>query len=231
MTGQVREVSYENWYRRVTMAPSAYLDMIEAAGAAPVLVESRSALAADEIAERVDALVLTGGHDVDPALYGAQPHPRTEAGDPRRDAFEPALLRACMAAGRPVLAICRGIQVLNVARGGTLHQHLPEVVGHNGHQPVAGGYGTHRVAVGAGTRLAAALGNLDADVPTHHHQAIDRVGTGLTPCAWAEDGTIEAVEDLSVPFLIGVQWHPEVGDDRALFDALVGAACAMQPGS
>ena len=122
------------------------------------------------------------------------------------------------------MAICRGLQVLNVVRGGTLDQHLPDSVGHTGHSPLPAGHGLHDVRVQPGTLLAASLGWERAGVPTHHHQAIERLGDGLVATAWADDGTIEAVEDSSVPFLLGVQWHPEAGDDLSVFRALAAAA-------
>ena len=186
-------------------------------------------------AARLDAVVLSGGGDLDPAGYGAGPHPQTTRVCPERDRAERALLSAALAGGVPVLAICRGLQMLNVTRGGTLHQHLPDVVGHDEHAAAPGTFGEHEVRVDPASRLGAILGppgpggELRLTVPTHHHQAIDRLGRGLTATAWASDGTIEAVEpDPAQPdsgqFLIGVQWHPEADDDLRLFQALIAAA-------
>ena len=129
--------------------------------------------------------------------------------------------------GLPVLAICRGMQLLNVARGGTLVQHLPELVGHDEHNPTPGAFSKHQVRIEPSSSLCRALGWKAHDVPTHHHQGIDRLAGGLSAVAWAEDGTIEAIEDEAESFLIGVQWHPEADDDKAVFASLVKAAALV----
>jgi gamma-glutamyl-gamma-aminobutyrate hydrolase PuuD len=167
--------------------------------------------------------VFSGGADVDPALYGAEPHPETDSPQSRRDAGELALLAAALERDMPVLAVCRGFQLLNVVRGGDIVQHLPEEVGHDEHRAVPGRFGVHPVEVADGTRLASIVGER-SDVPSHHHQALGRVGDGLVETAWAADGTLEAVEDPSRRFVVGVQWHPEAGEDQALFEALVAEA-------
>ncbi|MBO0775537.1 MAG: gamma-glutamyl-gamma-aminobutyrate hydrolase family protein, partial [Actinobacteria bacterium] len=178
--------------------------------------------------------------DIDPAVYGEPRHPRTGRISPERDRAEFALLAAALAAGLPVLAICRGLQVLNVFLGGTLHQHLADLPGpaQVGHIPPPGTFGSHRVRISPGSRLAGILG-ADGDgsrefpVPTAHHQAIDRLGDGLIATAWAADGVIEAVELAAPagaghhPFVIAVQWHPEAGGDLRLAQALVAAARGM----
>jgi gamma-glutamyl-gamma-aminobutyrate hydrolase PuuD len=179
---------------------------------------------ADALVDRIDGLMLTGGADVDASLFGADRHPKAQRPDKVRDDFEMALLDAALAKGIPVLAICRGIQVVNVRRGGSLHQHLPDVVANEEHMPVAGVYGHHEVRIDPKTLLGTIIGQTDVSVPTHHHQAVDRVGTGLVATAWAADGTVEALEDPTYPFLVAVQWHPEVGDDPSLFESLVEAA-------
>jgi putative glutamine amidotransferase len=175
--------------------------------------------------ERIDGLLLTGGGDIDPGRYGAGPHPATSRVSGPRDAAELELLGAAVAAGKPVLGVCRGMQLLNVARGGTLCQHLPNGAGHT---PAPGTFGAHPVRVAAGTLLAKILGTNGSggDVPTAHHQAIERLGDGLVATAWAEDGVIEAVEPSSAgdPFLLAVQWHPEAGTDPRLIEALVAAS-------
>ena len=160
-----------------------------------------------------------------------RPHPAAGPFFPVRDAAELELCRHALAAGLPVLGICRGLQLINVALGGTLHQHLPDVVGNDSHSPQETGYGSHKVSVAPGSQLAAILGRSEAAVPTHHHQAIDALGAGLIATAWADDGVIEAAElapgDSAVPparFMVAVQWHPEVGEDPSLFRALVAAA-------
>jgi putative glutamine amidotransferase len=213
------------WDTGAVLLPQQYCAQVAAAGGVPVLLPP---LAGIELAVgRLDGLVLSGGADVGPGRYGAAAHEQTRGVRPDRDAAEAALLAAALGRGLPVLGICRGLQVINVARGGTLHQHLPDLVGHAGHGPTPGAYGSHPVRVTPGSNLAGVLGRTELDgVPTHHHQAIDRLGDGLTAVAWTPDGVIEAVE-LDVPgcpFALAVQWHPEAGSDPALFRALVAAA-------
>ena len=168
--------------------------------------------------------MLSGGPDVDPARYGADPHPRAQHPASVATSASWPYSAAAERNGLPVLAICRGMQLLNVARGGTLVQHLPDVVGHDEHNPTPGAFSGHKVHVEPKSLLHRALGWDGRDVPTHHHQGIDRLGEGLSPVAWAEDGTVEAIEDPGVPFLLGVQWHPEADDDFAVFGAIVRAA-------
>ncbi len=210
--------------RRVVTVASAYVAAVERSGGAALLLPAQSA-GREELFAVLDGLVLSGGPDVAPDHYGELSHPRSQRPHVERDAFEIALVRLASDADVPILAICRGIQVLNVARGGTLHQHLPDVVGHEGHAPRAGEYTPHRVEISRGSHLGAIhAGPLEA--PSHHHQAIARVGRGLDVVALAGDGTIEAVEDSTRGFFIGVQWHPEVSGDDALFLSLVEAARA-----
>jgi gamma-glutamyl-gamma-aminobutyrate hydrolase PuuD len=202
----------------------SYVDSVVAAGGVPVLLPPVAGGAAEAV-EAVDAVVLSGGADVEPRRYGAVPHPATVS-RPDRDAFELAVLRAALSRGRPVLAICRGMQLLNVACGGTLHQHLPECrAGSRAHQPAPGQFGANRVRVLPGSRLERILGG-PATVPCHHHQAVRALGAGLHAVAWAADGTVEALEHPGNGFVLGVQWHPEEprpGGSR-LFGALVRAA-------
>jgi gamma-glutamyl-gamma-aminobutyrate hydrolase PuuD len=211
------------WEMPATVLPTAYTDAVVAAGGAPVVLPADAALA-DAYLDRIDGLVLVGGGDVDPAGYGAVPHPRTGGVDPLRDASEPALLRGALDRRLPVLGICRGLQLLNVARGGTLHQHLPEVVGTDVHAVAPGTWSTHGVRARPDTHVARLHGRLDLEVVTYHHQGVDRLGRGLTATAHAADGTIEAVEDDAFPFLVAVQWHPEMQDDSSLWQGLVEAA-------
>jgi len=207
--------------------PAEYVQAIADGGALPVVVPV--GLPIDELAERLDGVVLAGGPDVDPARYGAEAGERTSAPEPRRDATEIDLIGAAGRLGLPLLAICRGVQVLNVARGGTLLQHLPDVVGHEGHAPSSGRFGRHEVTAVAGSALAGILGCAPFVVESAHHQAIDRLGGGLVVVATAPDGTVEAVEDPEEPFVLGVQWHPEAGSDRRLFAALASAAADREP--
>ena len=225
LSAYYEEARWAHWHKPAMLLPANYAEQVAAAGGIPVLLPPLPGVAA--AVGRLDGLLLTGGGDIDPARYGAQPHPRTGRVSVLRDAAELELLDAAMAAGLPVLGVCRGMQLLNVARGGTLCQHLPDNAGHT---PAPGTFGSHPVRVAAGTRLAGILGaNGDGvDVPTAHHQAVDRLGEGLVATAWAEDGVIEAMEPSAAgdPFLLAVQWHPEAGADPRLIKALVAAASA-----
>jgi gamma-glutamyl-gamma-aminobutyrate hydrolase PuuD len=214
--------TYGVWTEEASLVPAAYVHSIAKAGGVPVVLSPVAGIA-EALADRIDGLMLTGGVDVDPALSGAERHPKTQEPDPVRDDFEIALLHAALARELPVLAICRGIQVLNVVRGGTLIQHLPDVVGNHDHMPIRGDYGPHHVRIDPASRVGQLIGQPEASVPTHHHQAVDRIGEGLVPTAWADDGTVEALEDPAHAFLVAVQWHPEMGDDPALFEGLVAA--------
>jgi gamma-glutamyl-gamma-aminobutyrate hydrolase PuuD len=221
------QAKWGSWDTRALLVPRRYADQVAAAGGIPVLLPPFPGI--EQATRRLDGLVLAGGGDIDPAEFGAQPHPRTGAVRPDRDAAEFALVTAALASGLPLLGICRGLQVLNVALGGTLHQHLPELVGHEEHSPLPGGYGSHQVRVAPGSRLAGVLGDGRFAVPTHHHQAIDRLGRDLVATAWTDDGVIEAVESgrEDDAFLLAVQWHPEAGDDPRLFHALIAAAKSL----
>jgi putative glutamine amidotransferase len=176
-----------------------------------------------EAVRRLDGLVLAGGADVDPARYGHPAGPHTTVLRPERDAAELAVLQAALSRDLPLLAICRGMQLLNVELGGDLLQHLPDVPGAGIHNPGAGLFAGRQVRTAPGTQLDRLLGPTAA-VDCHHHQALDRIAPELTPSAWAEDGLVEAVEATGRRFCLGVQWHPEAGADRRLFEALVSAA-------
>jgi putative glutamine amidotransferase len=222
-----------SWDLPAVLLPRRYADMVAAAGGLPVLLPPMPGV--EHVLPRLDGLILSGGGDVDPATYGADRDPGTGPASEARDDAELTLARRTLAAGLPLLGICRGLQVINVALGGTLIQHLPDLVGNNSHSPDAAGYGSHKVSVAPGSQLAAILGRTEAAVPTHHHQAIERLGTGLVATAWTDDGVIEAAEfdaigsaatvsDAGGQFAIAVQWHPEAGDDPSLFTALIEAA-------
>lgn len=198
-----------------------YVDATLAAGGVPVLLPAGGS--AEDLAALVDGIVLTGGADVDPGRYGEPPH-RSTVCRPDRDAFEFALLHAAIGAGVPVLGVCRGMQVLTVALGGTLIQHLPEVTGSADHQPAVATFGKNEVRLAEGSRAAAILGG-HTTAHCYHHQAVATLGPDLRAVGWAEDGTVEAVERPGDAFLLGVQWHPEQqSDDVRLFAALVAAA-------
>jgi len=225
LTAYCEEAQWAYWRKPAVLLPVDYAEQVAAAGGVPVLLPPLPGVAA--AVDRLDGLLLTGGGDIDPGRYGADPHPRTGRVSAPRDAAELELLDAALAAGLPVLGVCRGMQLVNVARGGTLCQHLASDAGHT---PAPGTFGLHPVRVAPGTRLAGILGaNGDgADVPTAHHQAVDRLGEGLVATAWTEDGVIEAVEASAGgdPFLLAVQWHPEAGTDPRVIEALVAAASA-----
>ena len=181
----------------------------------------------EETLDVLDGILFSGGSDIDPTEYGQDAHPETTGTRPERDRGELALLTAALERDMPVLAVCRGSQVLNVARGGDLVQHLPEVVGDEKHKHTPGVFADHEVEVKDGSRLGTLLGER-APVKSHHHQGFGTVGEGLVESAWAEDGTLEAVEDPSKRFAVGVLWHPEEGEDAALFRALVEEARAYR---
>jgi putative glutamine amidotransferase len=207
-----------------------YARAVEAAGGVPVVMPPLARAAIPALVARLDGLLLSGGPDLAPAAYHARPHAELGMTEPRLDAFEYAVVREALRLELPILGICRGAQALNVARGGTLHQHLPDVVGdaiaHR--QSEEGASLTHPVDVAAGSRLARVLGSTRLRVNSFHHQAVDRLGDGLRVSARAPDGTIEAIEDPARPFVLAVQWHAEMlvhlGAHRALFDGLVAAA-------
>jgi putative glutamine amidotransferase len=209
-----------------------YARAIELAGGLPVVLPPLEDAAIAPLVDRLSGVCLSGGPDLDPAAYGAEPDPHLGSVEPSLDAFEVAVARRADALGIPVLGICRGCQALNVARGGTLHQHLPDVTDGSIHhrQTASGRETTHSVEVKPGTRLAEIVGPGELDVNSFHHQAVDRVGRGLRVAACAPDGVIEAIEDVGLSLYLGVQWHVETLVDRprhaSLFDALVDAAAA-----
>jgi gamma-glutamyl-gamma-aminobutyrate hydrolase PuuD len=211
------------WRQEFAMLHATYVAATERAGGIAVLLPQQTA-GADEILGRVDGLVLTGGADIDPLRYGEAPAKQTSPPRTLRDEWEIALTRAALRRDMPVLAICRGLQILNVALGGSLHQHLPEVTGHDGHQPGPGVFGAVDVKIEPGTRTDELIGPR-VRVACHHHQALARLASGLEVTGRADDGMVEAVEVRGQAFAVGVQWHPEENsqDDR-LFAALVGAA-------
>jgi putative glutamine amidotransferase len=223
ITTYVTRASYGYWVHDAALLPLDYVTAVDRAGGRPLLVPPMLG-GVEETLDALDGLILSGGSDLDPELYGDDPHPETFGVDRLRDDAELALLSAALERELPVLGICRGIQVLNVGCGGTLHQHLPEVVGHEGHKKTpAGDFLVHEVEIEPETRLSALLGD-QSRVMSHHHQGLRVLGEGLVASAHAEDGAIEAIELPGSRFALGVLWHPEVGADPALFDALVEEA-------
>ena len=222
ITTYVTRAQWSYWDEEAVLVPAAYVQALERAGGRPVLIPP-SEHGIEETLDAVDGLVFSGGSDLDPDLYDQAPHDETFGVVPERDRAELALLEAALARDLPVLAVCRGSQVLNVARGGDLVQHLPDLVGDEKHKHTPGTFADHDITLQPGTRLASLLGD-HAPVKSHHHQGFGRVGDGLRVAAHAEDGTIEAVEDPSRRFALGVLWHPEAGEDLKLFEELVDAA-------
>jgi gamma-glutamyl-gamma-aminobutyrate hydrolase PuuD len=220
------EVRWGVWDVPAALVPLDYVSAVERAGGRPLLVPP-SEQGVDETLDALDGLLLSGGSDLDPALYGQQPHARTKGVSAERDRGELLLLEGALARDLPVLAVCRGSQVLNVARGGDLVQHLPDQLGSDRHNQTPGVFSDHDVRIDAASGLGTALGER-APVKSHHHQGIGRVGDGLRAVAWADDGTTEGIEDPGRRFTLGVLWHPEAGEDGALFDALVAAAAAYR---
>ena len=217
------------WERRSALVAEAYFELVAAAGGRPLLLPPLSAApggpgaGASEVTAVLDGLVLIGGGDVDPLSYGEERDPEADGVDANRDASERALLRAALESDMPVLAICRGCQLLNVELGGTLHQHLPAVVGHTDHRQASATFGDVQVETDPGSLAAQVFGDRPT-VPCSHHQAIRHLGRGLVVTARTHDGVVEAVELPSARFVLGVQWHPEEAADQRPFDALVAEA-------
>jgi gamma-glutamyl-gamma-aminobutyrate hydrolase PuuD len=222
ITTYLTRAQWSYWDVDAALVPATYVRAVERAGGRPLLVPPNDD-AIGETLDALDGLLFSGGSDLDPELYDQEPHDATFGVVPERDRAELALLEAALARDMPVLAVCRGSQVLNVARGGDLVQHLPDVVGDEKHKHTPGAFSDHDVTLEGGTRLAALLGDR-APVKSHHHQGFGRLGDGLRVAAHAEDGTIEAVEDPSHRFALGVLWHPEAGEDIKLFEELVREA-------
>jgi putative glutamine amidotransferase len=216
------------WDQPAALVPVNYIEHVQRAGGIALLIPPDPALVErpDEALDRVDALLLVGGPDVEAACYGAEAHPMAEPPVPLRDATEIALVRAARRRGMPLLGICRGMQVMNVAEGGTLLQHLPESHGHEEHRRRTGRFAgnEHGVSLDPGSRVAAAEGESPAQVASHHHQAVARLGAGLTVTGRASDGVIEAIESDDGRWQVGVQWHPEPDPGSRIIGALVAAA-------
>jgi putative glutamine amidotransferase len=225
----VSDASFGVWNQRAAVLPAGYLDAIARAGGLALLVTPDPELVdrPDDLLERVDGLVLSGGNDIDPGAYGAEPHPATKGATPERDAFEIALVRRAAELDMPVLGVCRGMQVLNVAFGGTLIQHLPDTFGHEDHRRVQGSFdhADHDVRLTPESLAAQAAGELLHSTKSHHHQGVDAIGEGLVVTGTSTlDDLVEAIELPDRRFVLGVQWHPEADERSRVIDALVLAA-------
>jgi gamma-glutamyl-gamma-aminobutyrate hydrolase PuuD len=219
ITTYVEPASWGHWQVEAALVPYDYVRAVERAGGRAVLVPPDDD-GIEEVLDALDGLIFSGGNDLTPASYGAEADPATNGTNPARDSGELALLTAALERDLPVLAICRGVEVLNVARGGDLVQHLPDTVSHEQHRAVVGEFSEHSVRVDPESRIEDVRGA----VKSHHHQGLGRIGDGLREVAWAEDGVVEAVEDPEKQFVVGVLWHPEAGEDQRLFEQLVEAA-------
>lgn len=229
ITSYVEPASRGDWVDVPSaLVPHSYVRKVEEAGGIALVIPPRLDSAEDDHAvvrsllARLDGVVIAGGADVAPELYRAERHPTVQASRPDRDTTEVAVALVSAELDLPVLGICRGMQVMAVAAGGELEQHLPDRVGHEGHSPGPAAYGSHGVDTVPGTVVGHLLGS-HVDVPSYHHQSV-LTHPGYTPSAWAPDGTLEAIEDAGAGFRVAVQWHPEEGSDPRLFRALVAAA-------
>jgi len=225
----VIEATFGVWNQPAALLPAGYVTAVQRAGGLALLTTPERPLAdePDELLDRIDGLVLSGGHDMDPATYGAEPDEETNNVDPLRDAFEIALTRSAVARDMPVLGICRGIQVLNVTFGGTLIQHLPARLGHEEHRRVPGSFdgADHDVRLEPDSLAAVAAGELVHATKSHHHQGLDRIGDGLVVTGVSTmDDLVEAIELPEHRFVLGVQWHPEADDRSRVMSVLVLAA-------
>ena len=223
ITSYAQPARWGAWELKAALVPYDYVESVERAGGRALVVPP-SVDGVDETLDVLDGVVFSGGIDIDPDTYGADRDEKTDPAQAHRDAGEMALLRRALERDVPTLAICRGFQLLNVVRGGDLVQHLPDTVGHEGHREVLGAFSEHAVEVKSGTRLSEIIGARHDGVQSSHHQGVGSVGEGLVETAWAEDGSLEGLEDPDRRFAVGVLWHPEMEEDKRLFEALVAEA-------
>lgn len=223
---------YGVWDSQVALLPMSYIEAVQRAGASVLLIPPDAELVADpdRILDLVDGLVLAGGSDVDPATYGQSPHPETKGFSEQRDSLELALIRRAIERDMPVLGICRGCQVLNIAQGGTLIQHVPDVVGGDEHKRHPGTFegNEHPADLDPGSLAARAAGELHHMTRSHHHQAVDVLGEGLVISGRSDDGLIEAIELPDHEYVLGVQWHPEADVTSEVVSSLVQQARAYR---
>jgi putative glutamine amidotransferase len=229
----IEQVRYGAWEEPADMLPHSYSAAVQRAGGMALLLPPDPAVAdhPEDVLEAVDGLVLAGGGDIGPASYGEDAWPETTGVNPARDEFEIALARAAVERDMPVLGICRGMQLLNVALGGTLVQHLPEAVGHDHHRSTPGSFDDHEVELRQGSLIARTTGREREPVKSHHHQGVGRIGRGLVVSGHADDGLVEAIEVPDRRFVLGVLWHPEEDEASRVIGALVDEARARTAGA
>jgi putative glutamine amidotransferase len=223
ITSYLEQCRFGLWDVPAAVIGRTYVDAVVTAGGMPVLLPPVGRWLPEHVS-RLDGLVLAGGADIDPSRYGQAPHPKTGTLRPERDTSEFGLFHLALEADLPVLGVCRGIELINIAMGGTLQQHLPDVVGAEVHNPAPGVFGTNEIKLTPGSAVAGLIGD-HVTVHCHHHQGIGQLANGLTAVGWSSDGVIEAVEVPDSGFVVGVQWHPEENSaDVRLFEGLVQAA-------
>jgi putative glutamine amidotransferase len=228
----IEQARWAHWDSQAFLSPRSYTDRVQQAGATALLLPPDPAAVEDpsRMLDLLDGLILAGGADIDPSNYGAERDPHTVDTKPERDAFELAMSRAAIERDLPVLGICRGMQLVNVALGGTLIQHLPDAYGHGDHRRSLGSFDNadHDVRVQEGSLGHRAIGELCHKTYSHHHQGVDVLGEGLVATGWSVlDDLVEVIELPDRRFVLGVQWHPEVDDTSPVIGALVAAATGV----
>jgi len=226
LTAATENVRYGPWEEVAHMVPRAYTDAVKRADGLALLLPSDDAVAEapDQVLDMLDGLLLTGGCDIDPMAYGARPDPATGTTDPERDRFEIALGSRALERDLPLLGVCRGMQMLNVAAGGTLEQHVPDRIGRDAHRELPGSFTRHEVNLEPGTLADRAVGSERCEVCSHHHQGADELGEGVVATGWsADDGLVEAIELPERRFALGVLWHPEEDRESRVIGAFVEA--------
>ena len=225
ITAATERVSYGVWEEMpAIISPASYVRAVQRAGGRTILLspDPEDAKNPDVVLDLLDALIVTGGAgDLDPALYGQEPHPETGPVQEERDAYELALVRAAVERRMPILGICRGMQIINVAYGGGIEQHLPNILGHERHRHTPGSFADHEVSLKTDSLAAHAAGSERMLVKSHHHQGVRDIGVGLSVTGWADDGAVEAIEDPSCHFVLGVLWHPEEDEKSRIIEDLV----------